>query len=53
MIANNGLGFDVTESFPGHLGLKSMRERTTTLNGALHIESTSGTDTRISVTIGV
>ncbi len=50
-IADNGRGFDPTQPFPGHLGLKSMRERITTLNGTLTIDSTPGTGTRITVTI--
>jgi signal transduction histidine kinase len=50
-IADNGQGFDVQEDYPGHLGLKSMRERTTTLNATLTIESAPGKGARISVTI--
>ena len=26
-VCDNGQGFDMTQEFPGHLGLKSMRER--------------------------
>lgn len=50
-VFDNGKGFDVTESFPGHLGLKSMRERTSTLRGHFYVESSKGKGTRIRVTI--
>lgn len=50
-ISDNGLGFDPTQSFPGHLGLKSMRERMESLDGFIHIESSVGTGTRISAII--
>lgn len=44
-VSDNGRGFDATASFPGHLGLHSMRERVTSLGGELQIESTSGRGT--------
>lgn len=50
-ISDNGVGFDSSQSFPGHLGLKSMQERTETLGGTIEIESTVGVGTRISVTV--
>ncbi len=50
-ITDDGKGFDASESFPGHLGLKSMRERTTSLHGSFHIESAKGQGTRILVNI--
>ncbi|MBA3868166.1 MAG: GAF domain-containing sensor histidine kinase [Anaerolineae bacterium] len=50
-LVDNGNGFDVSKSFPGHLGLKSMRERTEALDGQLEIESTEGKGTRIMVKI--
>ncbi len=50
-ICDNGIGFDMNGSFPGHLGLQSMRERTAALKGDFHIESTVGKGTRISVVI--
>lgn len=49
-IVDNGIGFDASGSFPGHLGLKSMRERIRHLNGTFDIQSAPG-DTRISATI--
>ena len=50
-VLDNGHGFDVAESFPGHLGLKSMHERTATLKGTFQIESSLGKGTRILVQI--
>jgi PAS domain S-box-containing protein len=38
-VHDNGRGFDSGGSFPGHLGLKSMRERAERLGGALSIDS--------------
>jgi signal transduction histidine kinase len=48
-IRDNGMGSDTTASFPGHLGLQSMRERVAHLSGMFEIESLQGTGTRISV----
>ncbi len=39
---DNGRGFDATASFPGHLGLHSMRERAMQLDGSVSIESEPG-----------
>ncbi|MBK8019928.1 MAG: hypothetical protein IPK19_00560 [Chloroflexi bacterium] len=50
-IADNGHGFDPNQSFPGHLGLKSMRERTASLNGVLCIDSAPGTGTRVVIAV--
>lgn len=50
-IVDNGRGFDVTGSFPGHLGLQSMRERADRLNGTFEITSQPGEGTRIAVSI--
>lgn len=48
-INDNGVGFDPSQSFPGHLGLKSMQERTETLGGTIHIGSTIGVGTQIKL----
>ncbi len=45
-VCDNGAGFDTSASFPGHLGLHSMRERVTNLGGTFEIESTPGQGTR-------
>jgi signal transduction histidine kinase len=38
-IRDNGIGFDPAGHFPGHLGLRSMRERVSRLGGTLTLES--------------
>jgi signal transduction histidine kinase len=50
-VRDDGVGFDPAGDFPGHLGLRSMRERVATLGGTLEIESMSGrgTWTRASI----
>jgi PAS domain S-box-containing protein len=48
-LRDDGQGFDAHASFPGHLGLQSMRERATRLGGTLEIESAPGQGTRIRV----
>jgi signal transduction histidine kinase len=50
-VRDNGAGFDTTASYPGHLGLHSMRERVTHLGGTFQIESTPGTGASICVRI--
>ena len=50
-IHDDGAGFDTTASFPGHLGLQSMRERITNLGGTFAIESTPVAGTRICVSV--
>jgi signal transduction histidine kinase len=50
-VRDDGVGFDPAGSFPGHLGLKSMRERVVRLGGTLRIESAPGEGTRIRAQI--
>jgi PAS domain S-box-containing protein len=50
-IADDGAGFDPEGDFPGHLGLRSMRERAARLGGTLEIESAPGKGTRIRARI--
>jgi len=50
-VRDDGVGFDSSASFPGHLGLHSMRERVANLGGTFEIESTPGDGTRITVRI--
>jgi signal transduction histidine kinase len=50
-VRDDGRGFDPSDSFPGHLGLKSMRERVVHLGGTLRIESAPGGGTRIRTQI--
>jgi len=46
-ISDDGVGFDPTTAFPGHLGLRSMVERATRLGGTLEIHSAPGNGTRV------
>jgi PAS domain S-box-containing protein len=50
-VQDDGVGFDTTASFPGHLGLHSMCERVTNLGGTFQVASTPGAGTRICVRI--
>ena len=50
-ISDDGVGFDPEGDFPGHLGLRSMRERTSLLNGKLVLETAEDKGTRISARI--
>ena len=52
-VCDNGRGFDVTASFPGHLGLHSMQERVKGLGGVLQIESAPGQGTRVRAQVPV
>jgi PAS domain S-box-containing protein len=52
-IGDNGEGFDPQGEFPGHLGLRSMRERAEKAGGTLAVESTPGQGTRILIRIPV
>jgi signal transduction histidine kinase len=46
-VSDDGRGFDPSMTFPGHLGLRSMRERAIAAGGALQIESAPGRGTAI------
>jgi len=46
-VCDNGVGFDPQAPYPGHLGLRSMRERASSVGGTLEIESVPGCGTRI------
>jgi PAS domain S-box-containing protein len=50
-VRDNGHGFDASASFPGHLGLRSMRERVLRLGGTLAIDSAPGQGACIRATI--
>jgi len=50
-VRDNGKGFDPTGSFPGHLGLRSMRERATKMGGTLTIESAPRQGTCLGVRV--
>ncbi len=48
-ITDDGVGFDTHGDFPGHFGLRSMRERAERLGGAFTLDSAPGQGTRLSV----
>ncbi len=50
-IVDDGRGFDASGSFPGHLGLVSMRERAARIGGTVTVSSEPGTGTRIHVVV--
>jgi PAS domain S-box-containing protein len=50
-VRDDGIGFDPQAEYPGHLGLRSMRERAARLGGALEIESAPGRGTLLRVHI--
>lgn len=50
-VRDNGVGFDPSGEFPGHLGLRSMTERATSSGGTLTIESEPGSGTTIRISV--
>ncbi len=52
-VRDNGRGFNPAGLFPGHLGLRSMRERVTRVGGTLAIESVPGQGTCVGVRIPI
>lgn len=50
-ITDNGRGFDLTHSFPGHLGLHSMRERALRSRGIFDVKSAPGRGTTLRITL--
>jgi len=50
-ITDNGRGFDPNGTFPGHLGLISMRERAARAGGTLTITSAPGEGTSVTVQV--
>jgi PAS domain S-box-containing protein len=50
-LSDDGVGFDMRDDFPGHLGLRSMRERASRLGGTLEVETAPGRGTRIRARI--
>jgi signal transduction histidine kinase len=50
-VQDNGQGFDPSGEFPGHLGLRSMKERVRDIGGNLEIDSEPGRGTRINVRV--
>jgi signal transduction histidine kinase len=52
-IVDNGAGFDLHDSFPGHFGLKSMWERTYKLGGFFDVWSERSKGTRVHARLPV
>jgi signal transduction histidine kinase len=52
-VADDGEGFDPSRSYPGHFGLQSMRERTQSRGGELHVESRPGEGTTVRVRVPI
>jgi PAS domain S-box-containing protein len=52
-ISDDGKGFDADASYPGHLGLRSMRERAEQLGGKFEVTSASEVGTRLVVRVPI
>ncbi|HNR00473.1 MAG TPA: ATP-binding protein, partial [Trueperaceae bacterium] len=52
-VVDDGVGFDTSLAYPGHLGLTSMQERVAALGGTLSIESAQGAGTSVTVIVPV
>jgi len=50
-VRDDGRGFDAGKSFPGHLGLLSMRERAASVGGVIAISSAPGKGTEITIRV--
>ncbi len=50
-ITDDGVGFDTDQAFPGHLGLKSMRERSLSLGGTFKVKSAPGAGTTLTIEV--
>jgi signal transduction histidine kinase len=50
-ICDDGRGFRPDSIFPGHLGLRSMRERAAVVGGVLDISSAPGKGTRVTLRV--
>jgi signal transduction histidine kinase len=52
-VADDGVGFAADGAFPGHLGLRSMRERAERVGGTLAIESAPGAGATVCARVPV
>ncbi len=50
-IADNGIGFDDSQDFPGSLGLTSMRERSEALGGYFYLNSKENDGTSLTICV--
>lgn len=48
-VADDGVGFDPAQHYPGHLGQKTMAERAATIGAGLHVVSAPGTGCAVTV----
>ena len=47
-VSDDGVGFAAAQEYPGHLGLKSMRERALSLGGTFDVQSSAGGTTLLA-----
>jgi PAS domain S-box-containing protein len=52
-VTDNGIGFDVAERHPGHMGLSTMAERAASLGGNLEVHSAPGAGTVVRVAVPI
>ncbi|WP_169737177.1 GAF domain-containing sensor histidine kinase [Deinococcus pimensis] len=50
-VCDDGVGFDATAAYPGHLGQQSMRERVSAVGGTLSVTSAPGQGTAVRITV--
>jgi signal transduction histidine kinase len=50
-IRDDGRGFDASSTFPGHLGLRTMRERALRFGGVLRVTSSPGRGTQVHAVV--
>jgi signal transduction histidine kinase len=48
-VGDDGIGFDTSQNFPGHMGLVSMSERASSIGAELEVESRPGEGTVIKL----
>lgn len=52
-VADDGIGFDTSAAFPGHIGRHTMRERAERVGGSITVASAPGAGTRVRVVVSV
>ncbi len=52
-VRDNGVGFDPLAAYPGHLGLRSMRERAAKVGGTFDVRSAPGSGTEIRACVPI
>jgi signal transduction histidine kinase len=52
-VSDNGLGFDTSKQYPGHIGLVSMQERAASIDATVELTSAPGSGTRVRLTLGI